>query len=216
MHMAVLHRSRLPNAITVARMVMAPAVFLLMFEPEFTPRFIAFWLFVVAGVSDLVDGNLARKYGWISDFGKLVDPIADKLLLVATFVPFYVISHRPDAVPIPIWRTLPLWVVLVVFGREVLITIIRAIAAKRGLVIPAGKAGKQKALSQNVFIGTAIAWYALQSAAREHGWAGPDWTAWQVFHGTVLVVTLTLAVALTIYSLVVYLWGWRSLVRQVA
>ncbi len=212
--MSMLHRSTLPNAITVARILMAPAVFFLMFEPDFGARFIAFWLFVVAGVSDLVDGNLARKYGWTSDFGKLVDPIADKLLLVATFIPFYIISHRPDAVPIPLWRTLPLWVLLVVFGREVLITLIRALAARRGIVIPAGKAGKQKALSQNVFIGTAICWYALQSAAREHGWGGPDWTAWQVFHGTVLVITLGLALALTVYSLFVYLWGWRSIMRQ--
>ncbi len=210
----MVHRSTLPNAITVARIIMAPAVFFLMFEPDFSARLVAFVLFVVAGVSDLVDGSLARKYGWISDFGKLIDPIADKLLLVATFVPFYVLSHRPDAVPLPLWRTLPLWVLLVVFGRELLITLIRALAARKGTVIPAGKAGKQKALSQNVFIGTTIFWYALQSAAREHGWSGRDWTAWQIFHGTVLVVTLILAVALTVYSLVVYLWGWRSIVRQ--
>jgi len=138
----MVHRSTLPNAITVARILMAPAVFYLMFQPEFSARLLAFVLFVVAGVSDLVDGSLARKYGWISDFGKLVDPIADKLLLVAIFVPFYVLSHRPDAIPLPLWRTLPLWVLLVVFGREVLITIIRAIAARRGTIIPAGRAGK--------------------------------------------------------------------------
>ncbi len=210
----IVHRSTLPNAITVLRILLAPAVFLLMFEPDFSSRLLAFLLFLVAAFSDLVDGFLARKYGWISDFGKLVDPIADKLLLVATFVPFYILSHRPDAVPLPLWRTLPLWVLLVVFGREVLITAIRALAARKGTVIPAGKAGKQKALSQNIFVGTTIFWYALQSAAREHGWSGRDWTAWQIFHGTVLVVTLVLAVALTVYSLVVYLWGWRAIVKQ--
>ncbi len=210
----MVHRSTLPNAITVLRILLAPAVFFLMFEPSFSARLLAFVLFLVAAFSDLVDGFLARKYAWISDFGKLIDPIADKLLLVATFVPFYVLSHRPDAVPLPLWRTLPLWVLLVVFGREVLITAIRALAARKGTVIPAGKAGKQKALSQNIFIGTTIFWYALQSAAREHGWGGRDWTAWQIFHGTVLVVTLVLAVALTVYSLVVYLWGWRAIVKQ--
>ena len=210
----MVHRSTLPNAITVARILMAPAVFYLMFQPEFSARLLAFILFLIAAFSDLVDGSLARKYGWISDFGKLVDPIADKLLLVATFVPFYVLSHRPDAIPLPLWRTLPLWVLLVVFGREVLITIIRAIAARRGTIIPAGRAGKQKALSQNIFIGTTIFWYALQSAARDHGWHGRDWTAWQVFHGTVFVVTLILALTLTVYSLIVYLWGWRALVKQ--
>ena len=212
--MMMVQRSTLPNAITVARIILAPAVFYLMFQPGFSARLTAFVLFLVAAFSDLVDGSLARKYGWITDFGKLVDPIADKLLLVATFLPFYVLSHRPDAVPLPLWRTLPLWVLLVVFGREVLITIIRALAARKGTVIPAGRAGKQKALSQNIFIGTTIFWYALQSAAREYRWAGRDWTAWQVFHGTVLVVTLFLAIALTVYSLVVYLWGWRTIVKQ--
>jgi CDP-diacylglycerol--glycerol-3-phosphate 3-phosphatidyltransferase len=212
--MTVLHRSTLPNAITVLRILMAPAVFLLIFDADFGARLLAFVLFVVAGVSDLIDGNLARKYGWISDFGKLVDPIADKLLLVAGFVPFYMLSHRPDALPLPAWRTLPMWVLLVVFGRELLITLVRALVARRGIVIPAGTAGKQKALFQNIFIGTTIAWYALQSAAREHGWSGRAWEAWQAFHGTIYVITLALALALTVYSLFVYLWGWRTLVKQ--
>ncbi len=214
--MTVLRRSTLPNAITVGRILMAPAVFFLLFEPEFTPRLVAWLLFLVAAFSDLWDGYLARKHGWISNFGKLVDPIADKLLLVATFLPFYLLSHRPAAVPLPLWHTLPLWVVIVVFGREVLITAIRAWAARRGTVIPAGKAGKQKALTQNIFIGTTILWYALQSAARENGWRGRLWEGWQLFHGTVLAVTLALAVALTLYSLGVYLRAWRSVVREAA
>jgi phosphatidylglycerophosphate synthase len=71
---------------------------LLLFVPTFTARFIAWLLFLIAAFSDLWDGHLARKYGWISDFGKLVDPIADKLLLVTTFVPFYILSHR-SAIP---------------------------------------------------------------------------------------------------------------------
>lgn len=212
--MPVLRRSTLPNAITVLRILMAPAVFFLMFDPAFGPRLLAFVLFLVAALSDLVDGNLARKYGWISDFGKLVDPIADKLLLVATFVPFYILSHRPDAEPLPVWPTLPLWVLLVVFGRELLITVVRALAVRRGIVIPAGTAGKQKALSQNIFIGTTIAWYALQAGARQHGWHGSAWTAWQVFHGTVYALMLTLALVMTVYSLGVYLWGWRAVIKH--
>lgn len=214
--MSLFRRSTLPNAITVGRIVLAPAILLLLLDEDASARLLAFVLFLVAAFSDLWDGYLARKHGWISDFGKLVDPIADKLLLVVTFVPFYVLSHRPDAQPLPLWHTLPLWVVLVVFGRELLITVIRALAARRGIVIPAGKAGKYKALAQNIFIGTAIFWYALESAARENGWAGRGWEAWKSFHGAVLAVTLLAAVALTVYSLVVYLWGWRSLVKQVA
>lgn len=213
--MSLLQWSTLPNAITVGRILLAPVVVFLVFVPSFGPRLMAFILFLVAAFSDLWDGYLARKHGWISDFGKLMDPLADKLLLVATFVPFYILSHRPGPVGwLPYWGTLPLWVLLVVFGREALITVMRALAARKGAVIPAGKAGKYKALSQNFFSGTVLLWYALQSAALEHGWTGPVWKAWQSFHGAVLGLALLVAVVLTVYSLVVYLRGWRSMVRE--
>ena len=91
--MSLMHRSTLPNAITVARIIMAPMVGYLLFVPTFTARFVGWLLFLIAAFSDLWDGYLARKNNWISNFGKLVDPIADKLLLLCTFVPFYMVSH---------------------------------------------------------------------------------------------------------------------------
>ena len=212
--MALFERSTLPNAITVARIVLTPVVYVLLFVPTFTARFVAFLVFLAAAFSDLWDGYLARKHGWISNFGKLLDPIADKLLLVATLVPFYMISRRaePDAA-LPLLGELPLWVVLVIFGREALITGIRSYAARGGVVIAAGKSGKLKAVFQNIFIGTTIFWYALQSAAHDHGWSGMLWERWQIFHGTVFVLTLAIALWLTVYSLVVYLYEWRRLLR---
>jgi len=208
----VFERSTLPNIITVARIVMAPAVSILMFIPTFTARFLAFILFLIAAFSDLWDGYLARKHGWISNFGQLVDPIADKLLLACTFVPFYLISHRPGLEnELPIIRELPMWVVLVIFGREMLITAVRSFAAKRGLVIPAGRTGKQKAVFQNIFIGAGIFWYALQSAAIKYQWDTPLWRAWSSFHAWFLLTTLALAVFLTITSMIVYLLAWRKL-----
>lgn len=210
--MSVLRASALPNVLTVARVITAPVVFLLILVPGFTSRIIAFFLFVAAGLSDLWDGHLARKHGWISPFGQFFDPIADKLLLVATFVPFYIISHETGPVGrIPWWGALPLWILLLVFGREVLITVLRSIAARRGRILPAGRAGKRKAVFQNIFIGSVLLWYALQSAALQHDWRGATWAAWQVFHAIVLNVSLAIAVTLTLYSLVVYLRSWRSL-----
>lgn len=213
--MHLMRRSALPNAITVARVVLAPAVSVLIFVPDFGARLLAFVLFLVAAFSDLWDGYLARKHGWISNFGKVMDPLADKLLLVATFVPFYILSHRPGGVgALPYWGTLPLWVVVVVFARELIITVLRARAARRGVAVPASKVGKYKATFQNIFSGTTIFWYALQTGAREGGWYGPLWDGWQIFHGTVLALVLGIAVALTAYSLVVYLWNWRAMVRE--
>jgi CDP-diacylglycerol--glycerol-3-phosphate 3-phosphatidyltransferase len=131
-------RSTIPNAITVARIALCPAIAFLIFVPTFTARLAAFILFLIAAFSDLVDGHLARKHAWISDFGKLLDPVADKLLLAVTMVPVYMLSQRsaPDG-KLPIIGELPLWVVLVIFAREILVTVIRAIAARNGTVIPA-------------------------------------------------------------------------------
>jgi CDP-diacylglycerol---glycerol-3-phosphate 3-phosphatidyltransferase len=216
--MSLLQRSALPNAITVGRIVLAPVVGLLLFVPTFTARFIAWLLFLIAAFSDLWDGHLARKYGWISDFGKFVDPIADKLLLATTFLPFYILSHRvgdPHGQLIAV-GAFPLWILLVIFGRELLITVIRSIAAKQGTVIPAGAAGKLKAVFQNIFIGTAIAWLAINSAALNRGWDTELWEYWKVFHAFVFLTSLAIAVLLTVYSLVVYLWQWRRLIRDVS
>jgi len=215
--MPLFQRSTLPNAITVGRIVMAPLVGILLFTPTFTARFIAWILFLIAAFSDLWDGYLARKHGWISNFGKLVDPIADKLLLVMTFVPFYILSHRtgdPHGQLVAV-GALPLWVVIVIFGREFLITFIRSVAANRGIVIPAGKSGKLKAVFQNIFVGTAIAWLAANSAALNHGWTGmQNWTYWTYFHGFVFLTSLAIAVFLTVYSLVIYLVEWRKLMAR--
>jgi CDP-diacylglycerol---glycerol-3-phosphate 3-phosphatidyltransferase len=212
--MAVLEPRVIPNVITVARIVMAPAVAVLLFSPSFTARLAAWFLFLAAAFSDLWDGHLARKHGWISEFGQLVDPIADKLLLVATFVPFYLISRQPtDVALIPIFGEFPLWILVVIFGRELLITGIRSWAANQGLVIPAGKAGKLKAVFQNIFVGTMIFWIALRTAAERRAWDTELWAYWLNFHGAVLLSTLAVALWLTVYSLSVYLRDWRKLER---
>ncbi len=205
----------IPNIITVARIALCPVIFVLIFVPTFTARFVAFILFLIAAFSDLFDGHLARKHNWISDFGKLVDPIADKLLLAATFIPFYLLSNNdPSTNFLPVITTFPLWIMIVVFGREVFVTAFRSMAARHGVVIAAGSAGKHKAVWQNIFIGTAIFWYALQSAARNNGWRGQYWDWWQQFHGFVFIVSLAVAVLLTVYSMIVYIRSWSKLRLQ--
>lgn len=204
----------LPNLITVARILLAVLIVPLLFVDRFGPRMLAFVIFLVAAFSDLWDGHLARSRGLITNLGKLLDPIADKLLLTATFVPFYILSHGsgPTA-PFP-WfgDVLPLWIVLVIIGRELFITLFRSYAARRGVVIPAGPAGKYKAVFQNVFIGSSILWYALLAEAQLRGWDGSFWHGWTTFHFSFSVVVLSIAVILTVYSMIVYLWSYRSLV----
>ncbi|HET7321520.1 MAG TPA: CDP-alcohol phosphatidyltransferase family protein [Longimicrobiaceae bacterium] len=203
----------LPNIISTARIALAVLVVPLLMPDHFALRILAFAVFIIAAVSDLWDGYLARSRGLITNLGKLLDPLADKLLLVCTFVPFYLLAHRPEPRPPFPWirDTFPLWIVVVIFGRELFITLFRSYAARRGVVIAAGPAGKYKAFSQNLFIGSVILWYALHSAAAEHGWSGALWRGWLVFHRGFAIVMLSVAVVLTVYSLAVYLRNYRSL-----
>lgn len=206
-------RLNLPNAITGVRILACPVIFILILSPRTGYLTAAFVLFVAASLSDLWDGYLARKHGWITDTGKLLDPIADKLLLIATFIPFYMVSQGPDtASHVPWWGPLPLWVLIVVLGREVLVTALRMWAAQRGSVISAGPSGKIKAFVQNIFSGGLILWFVLVRMAAERGWEGTTaWSLWEPFHAFVVAVALGLAVVLTVYSLGVYLWQNRRL-----
>ncbi len=206
-------RLNLPNVITIGRILACPGIFVLVLVPSVPLRFLAFVLFVAAGLSDLWDGYLARKHGLITDLGKLLDPLADKLLLVSTFVPFYILSHREVGVgQLPWWGELPLWVLLVIFGRELAVTGLRAVAVRQGVVISAGKSGKYKAFTQNLFAGGALLWYPLEMLSLARDWSGGFWTFWTHLHGAWIGVMLTVALLLTVYSMADYFWSYRRLV----
>lgn len=202
----------LPNLITTARIVMAPVLVWLMYRPTAGGRLAAFAVFVLAAVSDLWDGWLARRRGQITDFGKLVDPLADKLLLAAALIPLYLLTRsRPELAGLPLYGHLPLWVVLVLLGRELLVTGLRTFFARRGRVVQARKAGKYKAFVQNLFIGGTILWLAYRSALGPHLAPTGFWNGWEVFHGWWVTVTLSVALVLTVWSMVLYLVAFTDL-----
>jgi len=207
-------RWTLPNIITLARICLTPVIALLPFIQGYWPKVIAFLIFLVAAFSDVVDGWLARRYNTVSDLGKLLDPIADKLLLFATLIPIFWMTRHPTILVdyrIPWWGSLPVWVALLLVGREVLITAFRYFALRRGVVIPAVAAGKAKAVAQNIFIGATIAWFAWKDAIAELKLAGAFRDLWDQFHGWFVSVTLAGAIVLTVYSLPVYLYRSRTL-----
>lgn len=224
----------LPNAITLGRIALAVLLAPMLLTDGFAVRLAAFVVFLVAAFSDLVDGKLARDRNLITDFGKLADPLADKLLLASTFLSFYWLSHGGEPrTPFPWFHagwfggaggwpcrllgcdTLPWWILAIIFGREVFITVFRSYAARRGVVLAAGKAGKLKAVFQNIATGAVIFWYALWSASREHGWDTRFWNGfWVPFHRIFAIVALAIAVVLTVWSLVIYLKSFRTLDLQ--
>ncbi len=202
----------LPNVITVGRIVACPAIFVLALSPSVGARSVAFVLFVGAGLSDLWDGYLARKHGWITDVGKLLDPLADKLLLISTFIPFYIISHRAgEAGLIPWVGMLPMWVLIVILGRELLVTLFRQWAVRRDVVIAAATSGKYKAFLQNLFSGGLLLWYPLHEFAAAQGVDNLLYHGFVQFHAAWIVATLGLSLILTVYSMVDYMWSYRSL-----
>jgi CDP-diacylglycerol--glycerol-3-phosphate 3-phosphatidyltransferase len=202
-----------PNVITITRIAACPVIFWLAMSPDVGARFWAFALFVVAGLSDAWDGYVARRYDLITDVGKLLDPVADKLLLASTLIPFYLISHRGGPLDgVPAIGPLPMWILLVVFGREIFMTAFRSYAVGRGVVIPAGRAGKRKALLQMLFIGGLLLWYPIVEVAESRAWSHVTWSMGSLFIRTWVPVTLALAIVLTVYSMIDYLWSYRRLV----
>lgn len=132
----------LPNTITVARCLMVPVmVWLLWDEPDRFQSILACVVFVVAMLSDILDGYLARRWNLQSVMGAFLDPLADKLMVVTTLV--MLIPHG--------W--VPAWAVVVLESRELAISSLRTIAVSEGMVIPAGSLGKFKTAYQSTAIG---------------------------------------------------------------
>lgn len=205
----------LPNLITIGRIAVTPVIAYLPFMAGYGPKLLLFVVFVTAAVTDIIDGRLARSRNLVTDLGKNLDPLADKLLLLATVVPIYVIAQtRHDLYDIPVWRSIPLWVCLVMLGREVLMTVFRWWAGRRGVVIAAQGAGKLKSAVQNIFVGGTILWFALRDAWHPLGLhQSAFWQSWKIFHGAFVSVSLAIATLLTVYSFVIYLYRYRQLLR---
>jgi phosphatidylglycerophosphate synthase len=219
----------LPNAITSARIAVAPLIALLPLMPSAGWRLAAFVLYIAAAVTDYWDGYLARTRNQVTNLGRLLDPLADKLLLVATFVPMYLLQgarggweplgglagDAPYAFVTPLGRVgLPWWVAAVVLGRELFMTIFRQLAARRGVVISAIGPAKWKTGFQSIWVGAAYFWFFASTHAAAHGWEGRgEWSAFVYFNGTAGVVSMTAAVAMTIYSLALYIQRYGGVFR---
>jgi len=130
----------LPNALTMGRVAAIPIC--LWYLDQDTPRtgFIASMIFTLAAITDVVDGYLARKLNLVSVFGKLVDPLADKLIVMATLVWMVMMGRMPP------------WAVVVLLARELTVQSLRSVAASEGVIISAGQEGKTKTALQMVGI----------------------------------------------------------------
>jgi CDP-diacylglycerol--glycerol-3-phosphate 3-phosphatidyltransferase len=126
----------IPNKLTIARIALTFAFMTFLFIRGLPAKAAALIIFSIASFTDWVDGYLARKYGQISDFGKFMDPIADKILVLAAFFAFIELE------------IVPAWMVVIIVLRESIVTGLRLLALTKNIVLPAQEGGKQKTASQ--------------------------------------------------------------------
>lgn len=191
----------IPNALTFARLILTLAFLaIILYAPhtgEVKPAtllMIAFTLFVVAGITDIVDGPIARAFGVTSKFGRIVDPLADKILVIGAFLCFAIVK-QPTFLNIfsPITSTVIQWgTAVIILVREVFVTILRHVAEARGISFAATVSGKVKMFIQSIGIGTVMVKWAFVSRT----WG--DWFT---------VVTFAIVLIVTVVS------GFRSLRR---
>jgi len=196
----------LPNALTAGRIAITPLIALLPLAESWVLRLVAWIVFLIAAISDYYDGVLARTRNQITDLGKMLDPLADKLLLVGTFIPMFWLMNSTLPFVTPLGQVgLPWWIVAIVLGRELFMTVFRQAAARRGVVIAAIGPAKWKTTFQLIWQGAAYFWFWIATLAADRHWDTPAWHAFANFNGICGTLTMTAAVLLTVYSLWLYL-----------
>ncbi len=183
----------LPNRLTVARIFLTFAFLFFAFQAGIASKVIAAVIFLLASLTDFYDGYYAKKYHLISDFGKIMDPIADKFLVLTAFFVF-VAMHLIQA-----------WMFVAIFAREVIVTFIRLCAMRRGKVLAAEQAGKVKTVLQIVAISIILIFMVFT----EMDLSG-DWSArLGRFHQWAIGPLMLAVVAVTLYSGISFLWNNR-------
>jgi len=186
----------LPNILTMARIAAIPLLAVLLLSPSREAGFWAAALFAVASITDWLDGYLARRMGIVTVFGKFLDPIADKLIVMAALIMI-----------LPFGRV-PAWMVLVILGREIIITGLRGIASSEGIVISASDLGKFKTIFQIVAIIALLLHY-------DYNWFfGIQHSLLQVNMHNIGMFYLWIATLLTVWSGIDYLARFAKVISR--
>ena len=193
----------LPNKLTVSRFVLTAFFLCALFCPWQIPfrNTLALFFFCVASFTDFLDGKIARSRNLITNFGILMDPLADKILICSAFVAFVESTHLHDDAPVKVAA----WMVVIIVARELTITGLRLLAASKNVVLAAERFGKHKTISQIL----AIIALLLTDASNE--WSPP---LQKIFSGWLPMfaeIMLWLAVTLTATSGLIYLWRNREI-----
>lgn len=183
----------LPNKLTMLRILLVPFfVVFVYFEKYPVCQVLALVLFISASITDLLDGRIARSRNLVTDFGKFMDPIADKLLVMSAFVMLVEQQRMPG------------WVCILMLAREFIVSGFRLVASGKGKVIAAGIWGKLKTITQMIYVPMALLLIpikALDPAVHP---------VWQVLTDIMMYISL----ALTLWSGFCYIWNNREYIKD--
>lgn len=187
------------NKLTLLRILLTFIFMFFLFCCGLWAKVLAFAIFIFAALSDFLDGRIAHEKNMVTDFGKLMDPIADKILVLAAFAAFVQI------------QLIPAWMFVIIVSREILITSLRLFALNKGKVLSATRAGKHKTLSQMSVIFVILSFIVLKEVRLTYFTWDPSWE--QFFHKGIYILML-FTVGLTLYSGLYYLWENRKIISK--
>jgi CDP-diacylglycerol--glycerol-3-phosphate 3-phosphatidyltransferase len=191
----------LPNKLTVSRFGLTVLFLWAVFSKFAYNDTLALIFFCLAGVTDFLDGRIARSRSLITNFGKLMDPLADKIMVCSAFIAFVESTHlRPDA-PVKVGA----WMVVIIVGRELAITGLRLLAASKNIVLAAERYGKHKTISQIVCV---IALLVVDASEEWPAALKNIFASWTPLFAEIM---LWITVGLTALSGLIYLWRNRAL-----
>lgn len=188
-----------PNQLTALRLILAVIMFSLIPWGTGTAYLAAAVLFILAALTDWLDGYYARKYNLVTTLGRIIDPFADKVIVCGTFIFLVAIPKMTEA-----WYGLQAWMVVVIVGRELLVTALRSFLEERGADFSAKTSGKLKMVLQCACAALALVYLSL--AEHESGWTA--WLWWP------LVAAIWAAVVATIVSGFLYVRAAVRLFRK--
>jgi CDP-diacylglycerol--glycerol-3-phosphate 3-phosphatidyltransferase len=193
----------LPNKLTVSRFALTVVFLWALFWPWQIPlrNTLALFFFCAAGITDFLDGRIARARGLITNFGILMDPLADKIMTCSAFVAFVESTHLHPGAPVKVAA----WMVIIIVARELAITGLRLLAASKGIVLAAERFGKHKTISQIIAI------ISLLVIEAKNEWPSSLQNIFQGWSVPFTEVALWLTVALTAASGLIYLWRNREI-----
>ncbi len=187
----------LPNKLTILRIILTFIFIYFISQERLVYVTVASIVFGLAAVTDFCDGYIAKKYHLVSDFGKLMDPIADKFLILAALLSF-VRMHLVE-----------IWMVLFIFGREILITGLRLFAMSKGKILSAERAGKHKTVSQMMVIFFILAFLLVKQSLHGSDRWTPEFEMWGKAGIDILML---ITVGLTVVSGFSYFWKNKKLI----